>query len=147
VASVNLQIADAIVLEINNNASGLSIPGIVAERMVTGYRSLPEFESTKVGVFPSVLERILESRQQIQKRFEYTLQVQKRLVQNEVPDQYMQLSEEIVDLLDFHTILTPIKASWRESITETIFEEDLMEDSHLFSAVTRLVYSYFPPVS
>ena len=146
-ASINLQIADAIALQINDNASGLSIPGVVAERMVTGYRSLPEFETVKVGVFPSVLERVLESRQQIQKRFEYTLQVQKRLVQNEAPDQYMQLSEEIADLLDFHQIVTPVRASWRESITETIFEEDLIEDSHLFSAVTRLVYSYFPQVS
>ncbi len=137
--SVSVQIADAIVSELN--AGGFSLP-VTAERKLLPVYDIKELHDLTISVVPGSVEIVNLSREMISQHYHIDIGVQKKIGANIDVELEPLLSfvEEIADFLNRLKLTGAPDAVWTRTNNEPLYDPHHLQQQRLFTSLLTITY-------
>ena len=135
--STILDVADAVVVNLN---AGSFSQAFTAERTYQPVFDLPELAELKVTVVPRAVTITTASRQDSDFDCAVDVGVQKRIAEDNQPDELIDLVEQIADHLRHRRLDGLPAAAWRSIAYEPVLAAEHLDQQRVFTSVLTATY-------
>lgn len=141
-SSLVIQIADAVVAELNAAELHASDPGVAAARHYRPQFELAELKSVRVTVVPKAIEVAALSRSQNQHDVAIDIAIQKKLQTADLAelDPLMDLVQALGDLLRLKRLAAFPSATWLKTENAPIYSPEHIDQHRVFTSVLTVTY-------
>jgi len=140
--SIILEVADAVVSELNSSPVDTFDYPFVAKRLLYPEFSLEELEELKVSVVPRAMETDPSSRLYVTHEFTVDVGIQKRLggeIEAEV-ESMLKLTEEINAYLRWRPLKAKEGLSWAKGKNDPLYVPEHLVNERVFTSVITITY-------